>query len=52
MCSPWSGEAKVSVPVPGNVDDVVCPAALGTDPLQELLHGGDDEGGLALSAGP
>ena len=36
------------MPLPGNIDNVICPSSLRTDPLQELLQGGNQHGGLAL----
>ncbi len=37
------------MPLPGNIDYVIGPSSLRTDPLEELLQGGDQQGGLALS---
>lgn len=34
--------------LPGNIDNVISPSSLRTDPLEELLQGRNQQGGLAL----
>ena len=36
------------ITLPGNADNVIGPSGLRTDTLEELLHGGNQQGGLAL----
>lgn len=36
------------MPLPGNADDVICPPGLRANALEELLQGGNQQGGLAL----
>lgn len=39
---------KTRMPLPCNIDNVISPSSLRADPLEELLQGGNQQGGLAL----